>query len=200
MIQQAIQMIEYEIDDPRYKAELSLIHEAIDKVLETLTDREAQAVRLYYFNKMTYQAAGKLLNVSRERFRQILAKAERKMRHPDRSKYLRSCLYGMPVSHYEDEEFLRIKKERDDQKRIWEESQREKAEMRQEMIRIQNLIMEKGDDLDIDPPSFVRLISNGFENGRLTTILYENMYLTPYLYQDWLTKLAKKHDRRSSEN
>ena len=65
-------------------------------MLDTLTDREENVLRLRFGlddGKMrTLEDVGKVFNVTRERIRQIEAKALRKLRHPSRSETLRSFL------------------------------------------------------------------------------------------------------------
>lgn len=69
---------------------------AIDKALSTLTEREASIIRkrngLDTNRPMTLEEIGALLNVTRERIRQIEEKALRKLRHPSRSKKLKEYL------------------------------------------------------------------------------------------------------------
>jgi RNA polymerase primary sigma factor len=68
----------------------------IEKVLNTLTPREADIIRLRYGIGVGYprtlEEVGKIFGVTRERVRQIEAKAIRKLRHPSRSKQLREYL------------------------------------------------------------------------------------------------------------
>ena len=65
-------------------------------MLDTLTDREENVLRLRFGlddGKMrTLEDVGKVFNVTRERIRQIEAKALRKLRHPSRSKQLRDFI------------------------------------------------------------------------------------------------------------
>jgi len=65
----------------------------IERVLSTLTDREAKIIKLRFGIGVGYprtlEEVGQIFNVTRERVRQIEAKAIRKLRHPSRSKYLR---------------------------------------------------------------------------------------------------------------
>ena len=69
---------------------------ATEKVLDSLTQREAKVVRMRFGMEMntdhTLEEVGKQFDVTRERIRQIEAKALRKLRHPSRSEYLRSFL------------------------------------------------------------------------------------------------------------
>ena len=70
-----------------------VLREQLDEVLDTLTDREENVLRLRFGlddGKMrTLEDVGKVFDVTRERIRQIEAKALRKLRHPSRSKQLR---------------------------------------------------------------------------------------------------------------
>lgn len=72
---------------------LSLLREQIDNVLGTLSPREQEVLKLRYGledgQERTLEEVGKIFNVTRERIRQIEAKALQKLRHPDRSKKLR---------------------------------------------------------------------------------------------------------------
>lgn len=65
----------------------------IEKVLSTLTEREAKIIKLRFGIGVGYprtlEEVGHIFNVTRERVRQIEAKAIRKLRHPSRSKFLR---------------------------------------------------------------------------------------------------------------
>jgi RNA polymerase primary sigma factor len=68
----------------------------IDLVLKTLTSREREIIKLRYGlgDGSTYTLAeiGRIFKVSRERVRQIEAKAVRKLQHPDRSRQLEGFL------------------------------------------------------------------------------------------------------------
>jgi RNA polymerase primary sigma factor len=72
------------------------LHEATLEILETLTPREAKVLRMRFGIEMntdhTLEEVGKQFDVTRERIRQIEAKALRKLRHPSRSEKLRSFL------------------------------------------------------------------------------------------------------------
>ena len=72
----------------------SLLEEQIMDVLDTLTPKEEKVLRLRYGlvadnREMTLEEVGKVFNVTRERIRQIEAKAIRKLRHPSRSKRIK---------------------------------------------------------------------------------------------------------------
>ncbi|EKB57146.1 RNA polymerase sigma factor RpoD [Falseniella ignava] len=74
----------------------SLLREQLEEVLDTLTDREENVLRLRFGlddgNIRTLEQVGKVFGVTRERIRQIEAKALRKLRHPSRSKQLKDFL------------------------------------------------------------------------------------------------------------
>jgi RNA polymerase primary sigma factor len=81
---------------PAEAASYALLKEQISKVLSTLTPREEKVLRLRFGlengRQRTLEEVGKEFNVTRERIRQIEAKALRKLRHPGRSKKLRDFL------------------------------------------------------------------------------------------------------------
>ena len=74
----------------------TLLREQLNNVLKTLTPREAKVLSLRfgleYGKSRTLEEVGKEFNVTRERIRQIEAKALRKLRHPSRSKKLKDFL------------------------------------------------------------------------------------------------------------
>ena len=81
---------------PADAASQSLLKEALDSVLATLTPREAMVLKRRFGlddgHPRTLEDVGAEFNVTRERIRQIEAKALRKLRHPQRSKKLRDFL------------------------------------------------------------------------------------------------------------
>jgi RNA polymerase primary sigma factor len=81
---------------PQEAAAFTLLQEQIREVLGTLTDREQKVLRLRFGlddgRQRTLEEVGKEFNVTRERTRQIEAKALRKLRHPTRAKKLRDYL------------------------------------------------------------------------------------------------------------
>ncbi len=85
-----------EIPAPADAAAFTLLKEQLISVLETLTDREEKVLRLRFGlddgRARTLEEVGKVFNVTRERIRQIEAKALRKLRHPSRSKKLKDYL------------------------------------------------------------------------------------------------------------
>ena len=81
---------------PADAAAYTLLHEQLMEVLDTLTEREQKVLKLRFGlvdgRPRTLEEVGKEFNVTRERIRQIEAKALRKLRHPSRSKKLRDFL------------------------------------------------------------------------------------------------------------
>jgi RNA polymerase primary sigma factor len=81
---------------PADAASLMLLKEQLNEVLSTLTDREAKVLRLRFGleggRSRTLEEVGKEFDVTRERIRQIEAKALRKLRHPSRSKKVKDFL------------------------------------------------------------------------------------------------------------
>ena len=81
---------------PAEAAAFTLLKEQLIEVLDTLTEREQKVLRLRFGlddgRARTLEEVGKEFNVTRERIRQIEAKALRKLRHPSRSKKLKDYL------------------------------------------------------------------------------------------------------------
>ncbi len=89
------------IEDKNIKAPVDIatasgLKTATDEILESLTEREAKVLQMRFGIGMntdhTLEEVGKQFDVTRERIRQIEAKALRKLRHPSRSEHLRSFL------------------------------------------------------------------------------------------------------------
>jgi RNA polymerase primary sigma factor len=85
-----------DVPAPAEAAAFTLLKEQLMDVLDTLTPREEKVLRLRFGlddgRARTLEEVGKEFNVTRERIRQIEAKALRKLRHPSRSKKLRDFL------------------------------------------------------------------------------------------------------------
>ena len=81
---------------PEEYTENEILKEEIDDVLQSLQQREQEVLRLHFGLKdgtcHTLEEVGKKFNVTRERIRQIEAKALRKLRHPSRAKKLRDFM------------------------------------------------------------------------------------------------------------
>jgi RNA polymerase primary sigma factor len=91
------------IEDKNIKAPVDIatasgLKFATDEILDSLTEREAKVLQMRFGIGMntdhTLEEVGKQFDVTRERIRQIEAKALRKLRHPSRSDHLRSFLDG----------------------------------------------------------------------------------------------------------
>ena len=85
-----------DIPSPSDVASQTMLKEELNEVLKTLSDREARVLSLRFGlddgMTRTLEEVGKEFNVTRERIRQIEAKALRKLRHPSRSKRLKDFL------------------------------------------------------------------------------------------------------------
>ncbi|KKU17247.1 MAG: RNA polymerase sigma factor, partial [Candidatus Woesebacteria bacterium GW2011_GWC2_45_9] len=81
---------------PVDQASKQLLKNHLDEVLATLSDREARVLKLRFGlegnKQMTLEEVGKVFGVTRERIRQIEAKALRKLKHPSRRKKLQDYL------------------------------------------------------------------------------------------------------------
>ena len=81
---------------PQDAAAYTLLREQLEEIMETLTPREAKVLKLRFGledgKARTLEEVGKEFNVTRERIRQIEAKALRKLRHPSRSKKLKDYM------------------------------------------------------------------------------------------------------------
>ena len=85
-----------EATSPSDAASLTMLHNEVEDILDTLTPRERRVLQLRFGlidgHQRTLEEVGKRFGVTRERIRQIEAKALRKLRHPSRSKKLRDYL------------------------------------------------------------------------------------------------------------
>ncbi|MDM7917328.1 MAG: RNA polymerase sigma factor RpoD, partial [Candidatus Eisenbacteria bacterium] len=82
---------------PAHSATYAMLREEVNEVLETLTKREARVIRLRFGLTedgcpRTLEEVGALFNVTRERIRQIEAKALRKLKHPTRKRRLKAFM------------------------------------------------------------------------------------------------------------
>ena len=81
---------------PAEATSTNILHEELERQLQTLTDREAHVIRLrfgmYDGRSRTLEEVGQQFEITRERIRQIEAKALRKLRHPSRAKHLKGFM------------------------------------------------------------------------------------------------------------
>ena len=81
---------------PEDQVSKTLLREQLDKVLHTLTPREESVLKLRFGledgRPRTLEEVGKVFDITRERIRQIEAKALRKLRHPSRSRHLKNYI------------------------------------------------------------------------------------------------------------
>ncbi len=87
-----------ESDNPATKTSYTLLQELINEMLDTLPEKEQKVLRMRFGlddgYSHTLEEVGYVFNVTRERIRQIEAKALRRLKHPTRSKKLRDYLDG----------------------------------------------------------------------------------------------------------
>jgi len=85
---------------PTHSATQGLLKDRIESLLKTLTYREREIIRLRYglTDGYTYtlEEVGRIFRVTRERVRQIEAKAVKKLQHPVRSKQLETFMEALP--------------------------------------------------------------------------------------------------------
>jgi RNA polymerase primary sigma factor len=86
-------------ESPIYSAGNSILRQKIESLLKTLTYREREIIRLRYGlgdgYTYTLEEVGRIFKVTRERVRQIEAKAVEKLQHPVRSQHLKGFLSGV---------------------------------------------------------------------------------------------------------
>jgi RNA polymerase primary sigma factor len=89
-------IVDSRIDSPDKKVLDESLREALNEVLDTLTESERQIIMMRFglngFEPMSLQQIGDKFNLSKERIRQIEKKAIRRLRHPSRSQKLKSFL------------------------------------------------------------------------------------------------------------
>ena len=87
---------DHEVMTPADSAAYALLKEEMGNILDTLTEREGHVLRLRFGlddgQPRTLEEVGKTFQVTRERIRQIEAKALRKLRHPSRSKHIKDFI------------------------------------------------------------------------------------------------------------
>ncbi len=95
-------VVDHSSGNPLSEAARSMLRAKIEALLKTLTYREREIIRLRYGlgdgYTYTLEEVGRIFKVTRERVRQIEAKAVRKLQHPVRSKQLEGFLEGLALS------------------------------------------------------------------------------------------------------
>ena len=90
------ELIESDGETPEDQVSKNLLREDLESVLDTLSPRERDVLRLRYGlddgREKTFEEIGQIFNVTRERIRQIEAKALRKLRHRNRNSILKECI------------------------------------------------------------------------------------------------------------
>ena len=90
------ELIEFDGETPEEQVSKSLLREDLESVLDTITPREGDIIRIQFGlddgREKTLEETGNRFNVTRERIRQIEAKALRKLRHPNRNSILKEYL------------------------------------------------------------------------------------------------------------
>lgn len=100
--------------------------QGIYNALAILTEREQDVLRLRFKDKMTLEQCGKIHGVTRERIRQIEAKALRKLRHPTRANMIKSVpLTELQAKH---SEYMKLQNEYEWLKKAFESLTAQKAE------------------------------------------------------------------------
>lgn len=116
--------------------------------LSTLTDRERKILELRYKEKLTLEQCGKIEGVTKERIRQIQAKALRKLRQPSRIAKMKAYKYEDIVKNAE--EFSRLKEENKNLEkaiRLYTNKKVDKNELK-EMARLADVMSLTLEDLD----------------------------------------------------
>lgn len=97
------ELIEFDGETPEEQASKNLFCENLESVLDTLTPRQRDVIRMRFGlddgREKTLQEIGNIFDVTRERIRQIEAKALLRLRHPNRNSILKECI--RPTAIYE---------------------------------------------------------------------------------------------------
>ena len=114
--------------------------EGLRMVLDGLSERERECVYYYYKDGLTLEGVGEKYGVSRERIRQLLAKAVRKMRHPARRRLID---YG-PDMVAEESEYKKKREELDRLIAVMDEDERVLSERLRRVSEARLLLQENG--------------------------------------------------------
>lgn len=143
----------------------------LEAALGSLTPRELECIRLYFEEDKTYEEIGRDFRLTRERVRQILAKALRKLRHPSRTSLIIHGVKGLEILSLQDlerdiedrkqritneiAEVQMLKERLDSEMDIFKQAEAvSNAEKQSTMTTTERLLADKVVDLDLSIRSF----------------------------------------------
>lgn len=121
----------------------------IEQALATLTEREVRVIRQRFVEKKTLKDTGITEGITRERVRQIEAKAIRKLRHPSRNILFRGVSYTEVKAHWAD--YYKLKAEYDQVFAAYQALSDRPAE---EVVRENDILQKPLEDLDLSVRSY----------------------------------------------
>ena len=86
------QIVQYHENEPDKLFAISEMQDKVNDVVNDLDPREKEVIKMLFFDELTLEEVGERFDVTRERVRQIEARALRKLRHPSRTEELKSYL------------------------------------------------------------------------------------------------------------
>lgn len=86
------QIVQYHENEPDKLFAISEMQDKVNDVVNDLDPREKEVIKMLFFDELTLEEVGERFDVTRERVRQIEARALRKLRHPKKSEELKSYL------------------------------------------------------------------------------------------------------------
>lgn len=172
---------------------LSLSVKGIEIGLATLTDRERNVLIMRFKEKLTLEQVAKNYEVSRERIRQIEAKALRKLRHSSRLAKMKAYTYYDVVKHNED--YNSIKAENKNLEKaisLYTKKQINKEEL-EEMANIADIRDISLEDLDLSIRSYNCLRRRGIDRlGEIADMTAEELSLVRNLGKKSLDEVLRK--------
>ncbi len=171
----ALKIIGFESDESKELAQTLSIN-GIKTGLKTLTDREQLVLEYRYKDIQTLEQVGKLLGVTRERVRQIEAKALRKLRHPTRLTKMKAYTYEDMIRGNEERNELREQNkllEKAIKLYAKEEITKDQLEEMAKKVDVNNVSI---DELDLSVRSYNCLKRRGIDTlGELLEITYAEL-------------------------
>lgn len=183
-------MISFDKSDPRYSIELQNYREVINRVLDTLTEREKRAIELYDFEDHTYKSAAQILHITPNRFGLLRGKAFRKLCHHTRKEILEAEYYGIPLNEIREKRIALEKLENETLEREFEKARAEEEKIKNEIYHLLERIKNQGDDFDEPPPSYLSVVSNSLGLPRLMASYGIMFTLPPHIYTKWVNLLS----------